>query len=128
MLGHCLVADVPLQYMYSIEFNNSLFTSNITKSASYQLMNVPQGIHLEITITPTLPSQGLTGASLTSTVNLGKLCELYVLDPWVSILFVKREHVPQLNLNHFGLVPCKTVTFWVMHACVKVTLTVVSSS
>ena len=76
MSGACSVADMPLQYMYFVQFNDSQFTDDSANSTSYQLMDLSQGIVVEITITPALPSLGLTGPPLSSTVNLhvGKLC------------------------------------------------------
>ena len=109
MLGTCSVNDMLLQYMYSIEFSNSQFTDDSTDSTSYQLMNVTQGIDLEITVTPALPSLGLTGPPLSSTVNLRKL-----LDPPVCL-----HSLCERVQCH----ACKAVTIRVPHACVNVHVT-----
>ena len=71
LTGGCLTNDTQLHY--TVSFNDSQFSSGVTQDTNYLLADVPQGTGLEITILPALPFLGLTGPSLSSTVNLGKV-------------------------------------------------------
>ena len=73
-VGGCLEGNV--QFLYIVEFNDSHFSSDETASTNYTLTNVPQEAVVEITISPNLPSLGITGPPLSQTVNSGKSYEL----------------------------------------------------
>ena len=65
--------DDDLQLEYIVDFNGTLFSSDVTKDTNYMLSDVPPGIILEVTITPNVPVLELIGPPFSETFNLGKL-------------------------------------------------------
>ena len=85
-IGGCLDGDLQLEYI--VDFNGTLFNSDVAKDTNYLLLDVPLGIILEVTITPRMPVLELSGPSFSKTFNLGKVYVQPNLYTVICIFFV----------------------------------------